>query len=161
LLDYGDFARTVQAWASLAAGDPEKILTVPVRVGIDLVTVDSVRESLDAHGEHYLERVYTAREREDCVRDGVVDPERLAGRFAAKEATLKALRPGDVGVPWYTIEVVRDPGGWVDLELSGAAAEVATSSGLTDLALSITHEGGFASAVVIAGFASGTGETIR
>jgi holo-[acyl-carrier protein] synthase len=151
----------MHAWASPGPDHPEKILTVPLRVGIDLVTVDSVRESLDEHGEHYLERVYTAREREDCVRDAVVDPERLAGRFAAKEATLKVLRPGDVGVPWYSIEVVRDPGGWVDLELTGPAAEIAGDTGLTDLALSITHEGGFASAVVIASFASGTGETIR
>lgn len=134
---------------------------MPLRVGIDLVTVDSVRESLDEHGEHYLERVYTKREREDCVRDAVVDPERLAGRFAAKEATLKVLRPGDVGVPWYSIEVVRDPGGWVGLELTGPAAEIAGDTGLTDIALSITHEGGFASAVVIASFASGTGETFR
>jgi holo-[acyl-carrier protein] synthase len=137
------------------------MLMVPLRVGIDLVTVESVRESLDVHGEHYLARVYTEREREDCVRDTGVDPERLAGRFAAKEATLKVLRPGEVGVPWYSIEVVRDPGGWVELELSGPAAAIAADTGLTDLALSITHEGGFASAVVIASFASGSGETIR
>jgi holo-[acyl-carrier protein] synthase len=137
------------------------MLMVGLRVGIDLVTVDSVRESLDAHGEHYLARVYTEREREDCVRGGDVDPERLAGRFAAKEATLKVLRPGEVGVPWYSIEVVRDPGGWVGLELTGPAAAIAADTGLTDLALSITHEAGFASAVVIASFASGSGETIR
>lgn len=130
---------------------------VPVRVGIDLVTVDSVRDSLDAHGEHYLARVYTAGEREDCATPTGVDPERLAGRFAAKEATLKVLRPGEVGVPWYCIEVVRDAGGWVELELSGPAAAVAADGGVTDLALSITHEGGFASAVVIASFASGSG----
>jgi holo-[acyl-carrier protein] synthase len=151
----------MQAWAPPSPGHPEKILTVPLRVGIDLVTVDSVRESLDAHGEHYLERVYTAREREDCAAETGVDPERLAGRFAAKEATLKVLQPGEVGVPWYSIEVVRDPAGSVELELSGPAAAVAADTGLTELALSITHEGGFASAVVIASFASGTGETIR
>jgi holo-[acyl-carrier protein] synthase len=137
------------------------MLMVPLRVGIDLVTVDSVRESLDAHGEHYLARVYTEREREDCVRESGVDPERLAGRFAAKEATLKVLRPGEVGIPWYCIEVVRDPSGWVELELAGPAAALATDIGLSELALSITHEGGFASAVVIANFASETGETIR
>ena len=90
-----------------------------------------------------------------------MDPERLAGRFAAKEATLKVLRPGEVGIPWDSIEVVRDPGGWVELELSGPAAAVAADTGVTELALSITHEGGFASAVVIASCASGSGESIR
>jgi holo-[acyl-carrier protein] synthase len=144
-----------------APGDPERILTVPLRVGIDLVTVDSVRDSLDTHGEHYLARVYTARERADCATDTGVDPERLAGRFAAKEATLKVLRPGEVGIPWNCIEVVRDPAGWVELELTGPAAALAADTGVAELALSITHEAGFASAVVIASFASETGATIR
>jgi holo-[acyl-carrier protein] synthase len=137
------------------------MLMVSLRVGVDLVSVDSVRESLDAHGEHYLARVYTAGERDDCTTDGIVDPERLAARFAAKEATLKVLRPGEVGVPWSSIEVVRDPGGWVGLELSGPAAELAADAHVLELALSITHEAGFASAVVIATCASGTGENDR
>jgi holo-[acyl-carrier protein] synthase len=79
-----------------------------------------------------------------------VDPERLAARFAAKEAALKVLRPGEVGVSLREIEVVRSPGGWVELELSGPAATLARESGLSELAVSITHEAGFASAVVIA-----------
>jgi holo-[acyl-carrier protein] synthase len=130
--------------------DPEKILTVPLRVGIDLVSVDSVRDSVNVHAEHYLRRVYTEREVRDCSKPGGVDPERLAARFAAKEATLKVLRPGEVGVPWFEIEVRRNPEGWVELELSGAAAALAAAAGITELALSITHEGGFASAVVVA-----------
>ena len=140
----------MQAWAPPSPGDPEKILTVPLRVGIDLVTVDSVRESLDAHGEHYLERVYTAREREDCTAETGVDPERLAARFAAKEATLKVLRPVDEAVPWRTIGVVRHDAGWVTVELSGRAADLAVESGLTDFELSICHETDYASAVVMA-----------
>ncbi len=121
-----------------------------VRVGIDLVSVESVRESIQTHAEHYLERVYTKREVEDCSTADGVDPERLAARFAAKEATLKALRPNKLGIPWYTIEVRRHPAGWVDLELSGPAAALATQAGITEFALSIAHEGGFATAVVIA-----------
>jgi holo-[acyl-carrier protein] synthase len=123
---------------------------VPLRVGIDLVSVESVRDSVNEHAEHYLRRVYTEREVRDCSKPGGVDPERLAARFAAKEATLKVLRPGEVGVPWFQIEVRRNPEGSVELELSGAAAALAAEAGLTELALSITHEGGFASAVVIA-----------
>lgn len=123
---------------------------MPLRVGTDLVAVDSVRESLSAHAEHYLRRIYTDREVEDCTTPNGLDPERLAARFAAKEATLKVLRPDDQGMPWTEIEVRRAPSGWVALELSGAAAALAAEAGLSELALSISHEGGFASAVVIA-----------
>jgi holo-[acyl-carrier protein] synthase len=132
-----------------------------VRVGIDLVSVEAVRQSLSEHGEHYLRRVYSEREVRDCTTPSGPDPDRLAARFAAKEATLKVLRPGDVGVPWFTIEVVRWPEGWVALELSGAAAELASDAGITELALSITHEAGFASAVVVASSASETGKQRR
>jgi holo-[acyl-carrier protein] synthase len=120
------------------------------RVGIDLVSVESVRDSISAHAEHYLRRIYTEREVHDCSTPTGVDPERLAARFAAKEATLKALRPDDVGIPWNTIEVRRHPAGWVDLELTGPAAALAAQAGVTELALSIAHEAGFATAVVIA-----------
>jgi holo-[acyl-carrier protein] synthase len=123
---------------------------VSLRAGIDLTSVDAVRESLSTHGRHYLERLYTEREIQDCSGPGGVDPERLAARFAAKEAALKVLRPGEVGVSLREIEVVRSPGGWVELELSGPAATLARESGLSELAVSITHEAGFASAVVIA-----------
>jgi holo-[acyl-carrier protein] synthase len=122
----------------------------PVRVGIDLVSVDSVRDSIQAHAEHYLERIYTERELQDCRTPSGVDPERLAARFAAKEATLKVLRPDGVGIPWDAIEVRRHPAGWVELELSGPAAALAAQAGVTELALSIAHEDGFATAVVIA-----------
>jgi len=121
-----------------------------VRAGIDLVSVEAVRESLGTHGRHYLDRVYTEREVQDCTGPGGVDPERLAARFAAKEAALKVLRPGDVGLSLSEIELRRSPEGWVDLELSGPAAEIAAATGLSDFSVSITHEGGFASAVVIA-----------
>jgi holo-[acyl-carrier protein] synthase len=123
---------------------------MPLRVGIDLVSVDSVRESIETHGERYLERIYSDREVSDCRTAGTVDPERLAGRFAAKEATIKVLRPGDDPVPWREIEVQRDASGWVELRLTGRAARLASDAGIEDLTLSLTHERGLASAVVIA-----------
>jgi holo-[acyl-carrier protein] synthase len=123
---------------------------MPVRVGIDLVSVDSVQESITEHAERYLDRVYTERELEDCSTPEGIDPQRLAARFAAKEAALKVLRPGEVGFSLKAIEVRRNPGGWVDLELNGAAAALASDSGLSNFALSITHEAGYASAVVVA-----------
>jgi holo-[acyl-carrier protein] synthase len=120
-------------------------------VGIDLVSVDAVREAIDTHAERYLERVYTERELADCTSPQGVDPERLAARFAAKEAALKVLRAGEVGLSLKAIEVRRNPGGWVDLELTGTAAELARASGLEEFALSISHEGAYATAVVVAG----------
>jgi holo-[acyl-carrier protein] synthase len=133
---------------------------VPIRVGIDLVSTSSVEEALHAHGDRYLARVYAAREIEDCRTGDGVDAECLAGRFAAKEATLKVLPAGDEGLALTTIEVRRAPSGPVHIELSGRAAELAQEAGVTDLALSITHEGGFAAAVVVAELrAHGTGES--
>jgi holo-[acyl-carrier protein] synthase len=125
-----------------------------VRVGIDLVSVQGVREAIDAHAERYLQRIYSERELADCASPSGVDPERLAGRFAAKEAAVKVLRAGDVGLPLNTIEVRRSPDGWVDLKLSGIAAELASAQGLCDFALSISHDGGYATAVVLASVGS-------
>lgn len=132
-----------------------------LRVGTDLVSIETVRGSIETHAEHYLERVYTRRELHDCQTPEGIDPERLAARFAAKEATLKVLRPRDEGIPWNSIEVRRDPHGWVELELSGQAAMLAAVAGVTDLSLSITHEGGFAAAVVVACCSSGNTTTVR
>ncbi len=123
---------------------------MPLRVGIDLVAVESVEESVRVHSSRYLQRVYTDREVGDCRTADGVDPERLAARFAAKEAALKVLRPRAGGIPWRAIEVRRHEAGWVELELSGAAAALAAEAGLDDFAVSLSHEGGFASAVVVA-----------
>ena len=123
---------------------------MPFRVGVDLVAVESIRESIRTHAARYLTRVYTEREIADCTTSEGMDAERLAARFAAKEAALKVLRPGEVGLSLRSIEVRRSPGGWVELELSGPAAALALDAGLENFALSLTHEGEYASAVVIA-----------
>jgi holo-[acyl-carrier protein] synthase len=120
------------------------------RVGIDLTSVAEVAEALREHGEHYLARVYTAREVADCRSGGGVDPARLAARFAAKEAARKVLGVGDGGLGWPSVELVRAPDGNVTLELTGRAAELAAAAGLTSFAVSITHESGLAAAVVVA-----------
>jgi holo-[acyl-carrier protein] synthase len=120
------------------------------RVGIDLASSESIRESIREHGSHYLERVYTESELRDCRSAEGLDPLRLAARFAAKEATLKVLRPAGEGISWRMIEVLRDPGGWVELRLSGAAAALAEMAGLKDFSVSLTHEGEMAGAVVVA-----------
>ncbi len=121
-----------------------------IHVGLDLVSVAQVTETLEGPlAERYLARVYTDAEVSDCrTRDGI-DPQRLAARFAAKEATLKVLVETD-GIPWRDIEIGGTPPGAVRLMLHGRAAERAAAAGVVDLAVSLTHEDGFAAAVVIA-----------
>jgi holo-[acyl-carrier protein] synthase len=121
-----------------------------IRIGIDLVSVEGVRESIREHGDRYLRRIYTDTELADCSSADGVAPERLAARFAAKEATLKVLCPQDEAVPWKLMRIVRHGAGSVEVELSGRAAHLASEAGLHNFAVSITHEGGFASAVVVA-----------
>ncbi|HEU4976340.1 MAG TPA: holo-ACP synthase [Baekduia sp.] len=125
---------------------------MPLRVGTDLVLATAVREALEAHGERYLQRVYTAAETADCTdaATGEVDALRLAARFAAKEAAMKALRVGEAAVPWTAIEVRRSPDGHPELVLHGPAADLAARAGMTELAVSLTHEEPYASAVVVA-----------
>ncbi len=122
-----------------------------IRIGLDLVAVDSVAKTLRGeHQEHYLERVYTECEVDDCREpSGRIEPERLAARFAAKEATIKALPGAGEEVRLTTIEVRSEPSGEVRVELSGRAAELAEEAGITELAISLTHEGGFAAASVV------------
>jgi holo-[acyl-carrier protein] synthase len=121
-----------------------------LRVGIDLVAVQTVRDAVSEHGERYLKRIYTDAEVRECRTPRGLIPERLAARFAAKEATIKVLRPRDEPIPWQSIELVRHPSGWVELELSGRAATSAAEQRLGDFAVSVSHEAGFATAVVIA-----------
>src|SRR3954451_1244370 len=98
------------------------MLGMASRVGIDLTSASGVREAVAAHADRYLQRVYTAQELLDCGGD----PARLAGRFAAKEAAIKVLRPSsDTALPWSDIEVLRSPEGWTELRLAGSAATYA------------------------------------
>lgn len=119
-----------------------------IRVGIDLVSVDSVREAVGAHGERYLRRLYTDGELSDCATGDGVDPSRLAARFAAKEATMKLLRREDEALSWKSISVRRSQGGWPDLHLDDGAAALARERGVGELTVSLTHEAGFAAAIV-------------
>jgi holo-[acyl-carrier protein] synthase len=121
-----------------------------LRVGTDLCSVEQVAESVATFGDRYLRRVYTDHELEYCGQDPALSAERLAARFAAKEATMKVLRPRDVRPDWRTIEVRRDPGGWCELALTGSAARLAHDAAIDSLSVSLSHEAGMANAVVVA-----------
>jgi holo-[acyl-carrier protein] synthase len=120
-------------------------------VGVDLVAVASVAESLGGpHREHYLRRIYTDAEVDACRGpSGRVEPERLAARFAAKEAAIKALPGAGEEVRLTQIEVSADASGAPTLKLSGRAAELFSALGATEIAVSLTHDRGFAVATVV------------
>lgn len=120
-----------------------------MRAGIDLVHVPSVRASLERFGDRYLHRVYTRGEIADAGIDPVRRPERLAARFAAKEAAIKAFGLADTGLAWTDLEVCRRPDGSCTLRLHGAARRAAGELDASAVALSLTHDGDYAAAVLV------------
>jgi holo-[acyl-carrier protein] synthase len=121
-----------------------------LRVGTDLVPVEQVAESVARFGDRYVGRVYTAHEVSCCQGTPSVVAAGLAARFAAKEATIKVLRPVDGQPDWRSIEIRRDPAGWCAVHLTDEAARMAREQGISNLAVSLTHEAGMAAAVVVA-----------
>jgi len=120
-----------------------------LRLGTDIVDVRSVGASIERFGRRYLERVYTEAEIAYCCAAAAGGAERFAARFAAKEATLKVLRPSDWRPEWRHIEVVREEGGWCEIHLSGPAAALAAEQGVQIVSCSLAHERSYATAVVL------------
>lgn len=116
-----------------------------MRVGIDLVRISAIDESFANFGTRFLDRIFTRDEVAYAMSAPLLAASRLAARFAAKEATRKALRLD--GVAWRDIEVVRQPDGACEIQLHGAARAPGSSD---HLALSMSHDGDHATAVVIA-----------
>ncbi|HWE26764.1 MAG TPA: holo-ACP synthase [Polyangia bacterium] len=119
-------------------------------VGIDLVRISRVEASLQKFGERFLKRVFTDGEIAYATAAPALTAERLAARLAAKEAAVKALDLGERGVGWRQIEVSRAPSGRCGLLLHGAARDAAAEAGVVELALSLSHEGDYATAIVFA-----------
>jgi holo-[acyl-carrier protein] synthase len=118
--------------------------------GIDLVEVGRIARMRDEHGERFLERCFTSVEREYAAERKRAN-EHLAGRFAAKEAVLKAMGTGwRSGIAWTDVEVVVLPTGQPEVRLHGRAAEAARRLGVARWWLSITHTEGHAAASAIA-----------
>jgi holo-[acyl-carrier protein] synthase len=117
-----------------------------VAVGIDIIEITRIERSLNDFGERFLRRVYTERERERYSGR----PNELAARFAAKEATSKALGTGIIGIHWREMEVLPNRRGKPVLILHGEAAERARQLGLTSFSVSLTHSRTDAMAFVVA-----------
>lgn len=117
-----------------------------VAVGVDIIEIARIQRTYNDFGERFLHRVFTERER-DLYRGRVNE---LAARFAAKEATSKALGTGIIGIRWREMEVLPNRRGKPVLILHGRAAERARSLGLTDFSMSLTHSRTEAMAFVVA-----------
>src|ERR1700737_2518800 len=110
-----------------------------VGMGVDIAEVQRIQAAIQRHGEVFLRRIYTPAERDYCDRFKNKF-ERYAGRFAAKEAAMKALGTGwRAGVRWVDLEVVREESGRPTMVISGQAGKIAQKLGVKRIALSITH----------------------
>lgn len=120
-----------------------------VGTGVDITEVTRVQEAINRYGERFLRRVFTPAEVEYCgsKRNSA---ERLAARFAAKEAALKALGTGlRHGITWQQVEVRRQPGSRPTIAFSGVAAQFAARLGVKHVSLSLSHTAEQAIAMVI------------
>jgi len=120
-----------------------------VGLGVDITEVARIQSAIETSGERFLRRIYTPAERAYCEQFKN-KYERFAGRFAAKEAAMKALGTGwRRGVRWVDFEVVREAGGRPTISLHGEAAKIAQQAGVQRVSLSITHTAAQALAQVI------------
>ena len=116
-----------------------------VGIGVDIVDVQRFDLALTRHPA-LATRLFTPSER----RDAAQRPERLAARFAAKEAVLKSLRVGLGATSWHSIEIHRDEDGAPSVRLHGSAADLAASRGVASMQVSMSHTATTAAAFVVA-----------
>ncbi len=120
-----------------------------VGMGIDVAEVGRIKAVIEAQTERFLRRVFTLDEVAYCEQFKN-KYERYAGRFAAKEAAMKALGTGwSRGVRWVDVEIVRKRGERPVLALKGEAKNIAEKLGVKNIAVSITHTAEQAFAQVI------------
>lgn len=118
--------------------------------GIDLVDCPRIEQMIERHGQRFIDRVFTAAEQAyaDSNKDSV---EKLAGRFAAKEAILKLMGTGWRGkIAWTDIEVVNNAMGQPEVTLVGEVKKIADRLGITHISVSITHTANFVIASAVA-----------
>jgi len=120
-------------------GETESDVMEIVGIGSDIVECVRIRQMIETHGELFLRRVYTDREIRYCQSRRYA-AEHFAGRWAAKEAVLKAFGTGwRRGISWRDIEVRNDPSGRPTIAVRGRAKEVAMALRLSDVLITISH----------------------
>ncbi len=126
-----------------------------IGIGTDIIECLRIAQMIERHGELFVRRVYTDHEIGYCSTKKA-STQHYAGRWAAKEAVLKALGTGwRRGISWRDIEIRNQPGGAPTIALCGGAREVFEESGIRKMHISISHCRSHATAYAIAeGFAS-------
>ncbi|MBA7482157.1 Holo-[acyl-carrier-protein] synthase [subsurface metagenome] len=118
--------------------------------GIDLVDCPRIEEMVARHGERFVQRIFTAAEQAyaEANKNGI---EKLAGRFAAKEAILKLMGTGWRGkIAWTDIEIINNSSGQPEVTLGGEVEKIADKLGIKHISVSITHTANFAIASAVA-----------
>jgi len=129
--------------------------------GIDMVECSRIKDAIERHDRHFLERVYTPAELEYCLGKKR-RIEHLAGRLAAKEAVLKMLGTGwTSGINWTDVEIRNDPSGQPRASLSGKCRQIAEEIGVDNIFVSISHIGTHAIASAIGTSAPDEGASRR
>ena len=121
-----------------------------IGIGTDIIECPRIGMMIEQHGELFLRRVYTDREIRYCQgRKHAI--EHFAGRWAAKEAILKALGTGWArGIAWTDVEVRNQPGGAPKVLVCGGAKEIAIEKEIADILISISHCRTYATAYALA-----------
>lgn len=115
-------------------------------IGVDLAQISRLRRVVERWSDRFLRRVFTEAEIAYCRQRRDPIPH-LAARFAAKEATLKALGTGlSMGVNWRELEVRRERGQAPTMVLTGRSESIARAKGASRVLLSLTHDGDYAMA---------------
>jgi holo-[acyl-carrier protein] synthase len=125
-------------------------------IGTDITECLRIAQMIERHGELFIDRVYTPEETRYC-RNRKQATQHFAGRWAAKEAVLKALGTGwRRGITWHDVEVRSEPGGQPVIVLTGGAREVARQLGIAQVHISISHSRSHAVAFAVAVGNAGT-----
>ena len=118
--------------------------------GIDLVDCPRIEQMIERHGERFVKRVFTTAE-QAYAEANKNEVEKLAGRFAAKEAVLKLMGTGWRGkIAWTDIEITNNAAGQPEVTLSGEVKRIADELGIGHISISITHTANFAIASAVA-----------
>jgi len=108
--------------------------------GIDIVETARIRQLVEEHGKHFLDRCFTEAEQAYCLQNSKRRFEHLAGRFAAKEAVLKVLGTGwRGGISWTDMEILNEASGQPRLRILGETLRIADEMGITQWHVSISH----------------------
>ncbi len=125
-------------------------------IGTDIIECLRIAQMIQRHGEQFIERVYTPHEIQYC-QARKQSTQHFAGRWAAKEAVLKALGTGWVrGISWRDVEVRSETSGKPTIVLKGGAKQAAEAQGISDVLISISHCRTFATA-----YATAVGEGVE